>query len=64
MENWVDRYMTFLSVEKGASLHTLEAYSRALNRHVAFLRSLGREGWADVTTDDMLSFLTRLREED
>lgn len=63
MENWVDRYMTFLSVEKGASLHTLDAYSRDLNRHIAFLRTLGREGWADVTTDDMLSFLTRLREE-
>jgi integrase/recombinase XerD len=63
MENWVDRYMTFLSVERGASLHTLEAYSRDLNRHVNFLRSRGRNGWVDVTTDDMLAFLSRLREE-
>jgi integrase/recombinase XerD len=63
MEVWVDRYMAFLSVEKGVSLHTLEAYSRDLNRHVDFLRSAGRRGWADVTAEDTLAWLARLREE-
>lgn len=63
MEAWMDRYMAFLSVEKGVSLHTLEAYSRDLNRHADFLRSAGRRDWADVTADDILAFLGRLREE-
>jgi integrase/recombinase XerD len=63
METWVDRYMTFLSVEKGVSLHTLEAYGRDLARHTGFLRSIGRGAWEDVAAEDILAWLARLREE-
>lgn len=54
--------MNFLAVEKGASLHTLEAYGRDLGRYAKFL-GLRRAELEQVKPDDILSFLGELKKE-
>ena len=49
----VDRFLDYLSVERGLSRHTLEAYRRDLQRYVTFLAERGikdpiRAGEADI----------------
>lgn len=37
MTRWIEAYLNYLAVEKGASRHTLEAYHRDLNRFSSFV---------------------------
>lgn len=57
----VDEYLRFLTVEKGASLNTLEAYSRDLQRYVHFMLGAGIRDVAGITPDHIISFLWELR---
>lgn len=59
----VDEYLNYLAVEKGVSLNTLDAYSRDINRYVDFLSRQGINEFHDALPDNIISFLTRLREQ-
>lgn len=61
MHRVLDEYLNFLAVEKGASFNTLEAYSRDLNRYVAFMVEKGIRSIADITPDKVVSWLSDLR---
>ncbi len=63
MDELVDEYLNYLSVEKGVSRLTLEAYSRDLNRYFGFIRRCGIRTIADITPDDVISYLARVRED-
>jgi len=60
----VGRYLDHLSVERGLSDHTLQAYRRDLARYQAAMTARGRATIAEVTSDDAASFLAGLREGD
>ena len=60
----VTRYLDHLTVERGLARHTLEAYTRDLERYAAVLGLAGRASIDDVTTADVAAFLAGLREGD
>ncbi len=57
----LDDYMNFLVVEKGLSLNTLEAYSRDLGRYISFMENSGMQRFEDITSDQVISYLGKLR---
>jgi len=58
----VSRYLDHLSVERGLSDHTLQAYRRDLARYQAAMAARGRATIAQVTAGDVAGFLAGLRE--
>jgi len=58
----VSRYLDHLSVERGLSAHTLQAYRRDLARYQAAMTARGRATIAQVTAGDVAGFLAGLRE--
>jgi integrase/recombinase XerD len=61
MYELLDQYLNFLTVEKGASFNTLEAYGRDLNKYVAFIEKKGIHSIANITPDEVISWLSELR---
>jgi integrase/recombinase XerD len=59
----VDEYLNYITVEKGVSLNTLDAYSRDINRYADFLSHQGIKEFRDALPDHIISFLTLLREQ-
>jgi integrase/recombinase XerD len=57
----VDQYMSYLTVEKGASRNTLDAYGRDLNAYTAYVKKLGILDLQQVTSDHVLAFLGERR---
>jgi len=58
----VGRYLDHLSVERGLSGHTLQAYRRDLARYQAVMAARGRSAITEVTAGDVAGFLAGLRE--
>ena len=58
----VSRYLDHLSVERGLSDHTLQAYRRDLARYQAAMAARGRATIVQVTAGDVAGFLAGLRE--
>ncbi|VZO40152.1 site-specific tyrosine recombinase XerD [Occultella aeris] len=54
-------YLAHLGIERGLSVHTLAAYRRDLLRYAAFLGSLGRTSFAEVTEADVGAYVEALR---
>jgi integrase/recombinase XerD len=61
LHNLIDEYINFLSVEKGASHNSIEAYSRDLNKYISFIRGRGIDDLKAVYPDDVIAFLENLR---
>jgi len=57
----VEEYLGHLSVERGASQHTLDAYRRDLAEYVGFLRARGVVSSGSVTREDVTAFVGSLR---
>ena len=57
IEEILDRFLNYLAVEKGLSIHTLDAYSRDLNRYLDYLLSQGIQDIARAREVDVLSYL-------
>lgn len=57
----IDRFITYLLVEKGLSKATLESYSRDLLRYAAFLARCGRPTVSEADTPLILKHLIELR---
>lgn len=54
-------FLGYLSVERGASVHTVSAYRRDLRRYADFLLERGRTSPDDITRDDATAWVARLR---
>jgi integrase/recombinase XerD len=59
----IDRYLTFVTVEKGLAANSLEAYARDLRRFAAHLDDQGLDRPNDVDPAVLLQYLIRLRRE-
>ncbi|MFC1973845.1 site-specific tyrosine recombinase XerD [Chloroflexota bacterium] len=68
MDKVIDSFLTFLSVEKGFSKNTLEAYRNDLGQFVAFLNEQGisqgkpQVDWGNVERTSVLNYLVSLKE--
>lgn len=56
----VERFYNYLTVEKGLSLNTLEAYRRDIQKFIKFLHEEGKE-ITGFKKSDLLSFINHLR---
>jgi integrase/recombinase XerD len=63
MKHSIEAYLQYLTVEKGSSPHTLEAYSRDLNRFQKLIDKRGVLFPAGVRTEDLISFVTTIQQE-
>jgi len=57
----VEEYLHFLAVERGASLNTLEAYSRDLGQFLDYVRGSGVASPLAVSPEHVTAFLAELR---
>jgi integrase/recombinase XerD len=62
MHQLIDSYLNFLAVEKGASLHTLDAYGRDLGRYARFMAKKGMAA-SQIKPDGIISFLGELKQQ-
>ena len=61
MNQLIDEYLNYLSVEKGASPNTVDGYSRDLNRYAAFVSDLGIRDIGKIGSEELISYLARLK---
>lgn len=64
LELYLDRFLHYLTVEKGSSRHTLEAYSRDLGRYLEHLVASGATTLAEIRPALVLRFLVKLKEQE
>ena len=57
IDNVLDAYLSYLTVEKGLSRNTLEAYGRDLGRYADFVVRRGITDWGDVTPELLVAYL-------
>jgi len=60
-EKAIDEYLRFLTVEKGASPHTLDGYGRDLMKYAEFMDRRGIAGPAAVKQGDAVAFIWAMR---
>lgn len=61
MNNYLDLFISYLTVEKGLSVNTLSAYSLDLARYLDYLEKLKRQKLSDVSSNDIALFLGELQ---
>jgi len=61
MDTIIDRYLSYLSVEKGLSLNTLQAYRRDIQKFAEYLSSSGRD-LLSFSRSDVSDYLIYLRD--
>jgi len=59
----VDEYLNFLAVERGASLNTLEAYSRDIGQFLDFVSAEGVSSPTRIRPEHVTAFLGELRDQ-
>ncbi|OGU13115.1 MAG: site-specific tyrosine recombinase XerD [Geobacteraceae bacterium GWC2_53_11] len=64
MNDFLDLFISYLTVEKGLSENTRSAYSRDLARYLDFLEKGGRHKPSDVTPSDIAAFMGTLQKMD
>jgi integrase/recombinase XerD len=64
LNDYLDLFISYVTVEKGLSANTRSAYSRDLARYLDFLEKAGRQKPADVGPADIASFMAALQKLD
>ncbi|MDD2272729.1 MAG: site-specific tyrosine recombinase XerD [Desulfuromonadaceae bacterium] len=64
MNDFLDLFISYLTVEKGLSANTRSAYSLDLGRYLDFLEKSGRQQPADVSAADIAAFMGTLQKRD
>src|SRR4051812_7815732 len=64
MNDYLDLFISYVTVEKGLSANTQDAYSRDLVRYLEFLEREGRHAPGEVSSTDIAAFLVRLKDDD
>lgn len=58
----IDSFLNFLTVEKGYSRNTIDAYRNDLLQFARFLETQGVSDWRQVTQDHLIAFILDMRE--
>lgn len=61
IDDVLDAYLNYLTVEKGLARNTLEAYGRDLGRYADFVVRRDVKDWQDVTPELLVTFLEQTR---
>ena len=61
LNDYLDLFISYLTVEKGLSGNTLSAYSRDLVRYLDYIEKTGRKKPDDVSPADIASFMVTLQ---
>lgn len=61
LDEGLSDFISYLASEKGAALNTIEAYGRDLRSLTDFLKGLGIEDLSQVTTANLITFLSGLK---
>jgi integrase/recombinase XerD len=64
LDLWIDRYLHYLTVEKGLSSNTLEAYSRDLREYAILLDQHRKTRVEEISAKDILNYFKILKEND
>jgi integrase/recombinase XerD len=64
LNDYLDLFISYITVEKGLSANTRSAYSRDLARYLDFLEKAGRQKPADVGPADIAAFMAALQKLD
>jgi integrase/recombinase XerD len=64
MNDFLDLFLSYLTVEKGLSVNTRSAYSRDLVRYLDFLEKTGRHKPSDIGPADIAAFMAVLQKLD
>ena len=64
MNEYLDIFISYVTVEKGLSINTKSAYSRDLVRYLDFLEKSGRHKPSDVHPADIAAFMVALQKMD
>ncbi|MFQ5456147.1 MAG: site-specific tyrosine recombinase XerD [Nitrospirota bacterium] len=62
MQQYLNRYLNYLTVERGVSQNTLDAYTRDINKFLTLVTNLKVSDIESVTKREVIIFITRLRE--
>jgi integrase/recombinase XerD len=62
MENLIDQFLDYLSVERGLSGNTIESYSRDLRKYADFLKKRGIKSVNESSRKDITSFMLKLKD--
>jgi len=57
MQELIDNFINYLSVERGLSLNTLSSYRRDLNKYITYLKQRNINNLGSVSKNDISSFL-------
>ena len=63
MNQHLDQFLNYLTVERGHSPHTLDGYGRDLTRYLDYLQGAGIDTPASIGPAEVLHYLVRLKEE-
>lgn len=61
MDNWIERFIDYLAVERGLAPNTLESYQRDLSSFLSYLQSLPHTGLLECKRADIVSYLYHLQ---
>lgn len=62
MRKALNDFLTFLSVEKGASINTVAAYRNDLQQLADFIGTLSKDGWGSVERSDIQDFILDMKQ--
>ncbi len=62
MQQQLEQFLDYLTVERGLSTNTTAAYRTDLEQFVQFTNERNQSAWSEVTRDDLVSFLIFLKE--
>jgi integrase/recombinase XerD len=62
MQARIDGFLNFLTVEKGYSKNTIDAYRNDLSQFVRFLGEQTVSSWSDVTKDQLTAFILEMKD--
>lgn len=63
MQELLTKYLDYLLIERGVAANTLESYGRDLSRFVLFIEESGITDIKKIKPEDIVGYLTRIRDE-
>ena len=63
MNEDVEEYLRFLTIERGLSKNTIESYKRDISQYLAFISESKITEWSQIDRYIVMSFLQNLKEQ-